>query len=166
MADELATLEDLYVDELQDLYHAEQQLAGMLPEMAKRARGAGLKESFTKDAERTGRHVQRLEQVLLQLGCDPSGHQCKGMEGLLQEGRERMAKESNARVLDAGLIVMAQKAQHYEIAGYGSACTFANVLNRVEEARLLHRTLEEEKRADEEFSLLAKDTINTVAANA
>lgn len=166
MATKLDTLKDLYLDELRDLYHAENQLARMLPEMEKGASADQLKAAFKTDRERTKQHVNRLERIFQELHEDPSGHACQGMEGLLQEGCDRMKRSDDAAIADAGLLVMAQKAQHYEMAGYGSACAFARMLHREEDARMLHQTLEEEKKADADFTHLAQESINLVAASA
>lgn len=166
MATKLDTLKDLYVDELRDLYHAESQLAKTLPDMANAASASELREAFKTDTERTKQHMQRLEEIFQDLKQDPSGHPCKGMEGLLRECRDRIQRSDDAAITDAGMLVMAQKAQHYEMAGYGSACSFARMLNRKQDAAKLHESLEEEKRADAEFTNLAQESINLVAASA
>lgn len=160
----LAQLEDLYMDELRDLYHAETQLMSTLPEMAQAATTPALRQTFQEDVDRTRQHLARLQAIFDARQQDPAGHRCKGMEGLLAEGRERLEADAEPSVLDAGLIVMAQKAQHYEMAGYGSVCEFAQILNRDDEAQLLHQTLEEEKAADQQFSQIAKRAINLTAA--
>ncbi len=162
----LAQLEDLYIGELRDLYHAETQLVRTLPIMAEVAATPALRQAFKDDMVRAEQHLERLQMILNARQQDPSGHRCKGMEGLLEEGRERLEDDTEPSVLDAGLIVMAQKAQHYEMAGYGSACEFAELLHHPDEAKLLHQTLEEEKTADGEFSQIAKRAINLEAAMA
>jgi ferritin-like metal-binding protein YciE len=164
MAWKLESLQDLYLDELRDLYHAETQLALALPEMAKAAKSDDLRRAFEEDAGRTQGHLQRLQRIFQNSKKDPSGHPCKAMEGLLQEGQDLFRAGGQNAVVDAGLIVTAQKAQHYEIAGYGSACTFARVLGRGDEEKILHQTMDEEKQADAVFTQMANRAINMAAA--
>jgi ferritin-like metal-binding protein YciE len=137
----LDTLEKLYINELRDLYNAENQLLKALPKMAKAASSEELKQAFEKHLEQTETHVERLEQVFEELGQNPKGKTCHGMKGLIEEGSEMLQKDGEESVLDAGIIVAAQKVEHYEIAGYGSVRTFAQLLGRNEAVELLQTTL-------------------------
>lgn len=163
MARKLETLRDLYLEELRDLYHAESQLVRMLPEFAAAATSPALRHSFEQDLMRKQEHVERLKKIVSHLGSEPFGQRCKGMEGVLQEGRDLIQNGQSPAVLDAGLIVLAQKAQHYEIAGYGSVCTFAQILNRPQEEKILHQSLVEEKQADAALTDMARHTVNLSA---
>jgi ferritin-like metal-binding protein YciE len=127
----LDTLEKLYISELRDLYSAENQLLKALPKMAKEASSKELKEGFEKHLEQTRGHVERLEQIFEQLDEGPKGKTCHGMKGLIEEGSEILKEDGEDSVLDAGIIVAAQKVEHYEIASYGSARTFANLLGKM-----------------------------------
>jgi ferritin-like metal-binding protein YciE len=155
------TLETLYIDELKDLYSAEQQLVKALPKMAKNAESEELSEAFSNHLEETKHHVIRLEEVFQRLEENAKGKKCIGMEGLIKEGSEMM-DEFEGKVLDAGLISAAQRVEHYEIAAYGTVCTFAELLGRSDDLELLKETLEEEKRADEKLTELS-ETINAEA---
>jgi ferritin-like metal-binding protein YciE len=148
-------LRELYVDELKDLYNAENQLVKALPKMAKAASSVDLRSGFEEHLEQTKGHVQRLETIFSQLDESPKGKKCKGMEGLIEEGSEAMDEYEDA-VLDAALIGAAQRVEHYEMAGYGTACAFAEELGESEQASLLKETLEEEKETDKKLSTLAK----------
>ena len=130
----LDTLEKLYISELRDLYSAENQLLKALPKMAKGASSPELKDAFEKHLEQTKGHVQRLERLFDQLDESPKGKTCQAMKGLIKEGSEILKEDGEDSVLDAGLIVAAQKVEHYEIASYGSVCTFANLLGKDEAA--------------------------------
>ena len=142
---ELETLKDLYVDELKDLYSAENQLLKALPRMAKAATHKDLKKAFMTHEKQTREHVKRLERICKQLGVSPKGKKCHGMEGLIEEGKELISEKPEPEVLDAGLISKAQHVEHYEIAGYGCAKTYANLLGFKDIAKLLEQTLAEEK---------------------
>jgi ferritin-like metal-binding protein YciE len=155
------TLETLYIDELKDLYNAEQQLVKALPKMAKNVESEELSEAFSNHLEETKNHVTRLEEVFQRLEENPKGKKCIGMEGLIKEGSEMM-DEFEGKVLDAGLISAAQRVEHYEIAAYGTVCTFAELLGRSDDLQLLKETLEEEKKADEKLTDLS-ETINAEA---
>src|SRR4029453_12713663 len=124
----LKTLKKLYTDELRDLYNAETQLLKALPKMAKAASSDDLKDAFEKHLEQTKGHVERLEQVVEALGEKPKGKTCRGMKGLIEEGSEILKEDGEESIIDAGIIVAAQKVEHYEIAGYGSVRTFAHLL--------------------------------------
>jgi len=121
------SLHDLYVDELKDLYNAENQLLKALPKMAKKASAQELKDAFTEHLEVTRGQIERLDQIFSELGVNPRGKKCKAMEGLIEEGKEVIEEEGNPAVLDAALIACGQRVEHYEIAGYGCVRTFANL---------------------------------------
>jgi ferritin-like metal-binding protein YciE len=160
----LLSLRDLYVEELRDLYNAESQLVKALPKMARGAQTTDLRKAFEEHLRQTKGHVDRLEQIFDALDKSPKGKRCVGMEGLIEEGGEIMDKEGEDTVIDAGLIVSAQKVEHYEMAGYGSVCAFAKLLGESEALNLLMQTLDEEKQADEKLSQIAESTVNVEAA--
>jgi ferritin-like metal-binding protein YciE len=159
----LDTLEKLYISELRDLYSAENQLLKALPKMAKGASSPKLKEAFQKHLEQTKGHVQRLEQLFERLNESPEGKTCRAMKGLIKEGSEILKEEGEDSVLDAGIIVAAQKVEHYEIAGYGSVSTFAELLGKDEAAELLQSTLDEESETNEILTQLAESIVNPEA---
>jgi ferritin-like metal-binding protein YciE len=163
---ELETLKDLYIHELKDLHSAEKQLVKALPKMAKAASNEDLVAGFEEHLEQTEEHVARLEKILAGHGESTRGPKCKGMEGLIEEGKEMMEDATGDEVLDAGLISAAQRVEHYEIAGYGCARTYAEELGDEEGVSLLSQTLEEEKATDEKLTELAKSMINVRAAEA
>lgn len=155
-------LKALYIDELKDIYNAENQLVKALPKMAKAASSEELRRGFEEHLEQTKGHVQRLEQIFQTLGESPKGKKCKGMAGLVEEGSEVMGEDFEGSLMDAALIGAAQRVEHYEIAAYGTVCAFAEELGETEQAELLNETLEEEKETDEKLSKLAEQ-INTEA---
>jgi len=155
-------LKTLYIDELKDLYSAENQLVKALPKMAKAASSDELREGFEKHLEQTKGHVQRLEKIFEALGENPKGKKCKGMEGLIEEGSEAMQEDYEGSVLDAALIGAAQRVEHYEIAGYGTVRSMAETLAEDDHVSLLEETLQEEKETDEKLTELASQ-INTEA---
>jgi ferritin-like metal-binding protein YciE len=159
----LDTLEKLYIDELRDLYNAESQLLKALPKMAKGASSPELKHAFEQHLEQTKGHVQRLEELFEQRDESPKGKICKAMKGLIEEGSEILKEEGEDSVLDAGMIVAAQKVEHYEIASYGSVRTFAGLLGKDEEAKLLQATLDEESETNEILNQLAEGIVNEEA---
>ena len=159
----LDTLQKLYTEELRDLYNAENQLLKALPKMAKAASSEELKDAFEKHLEQTKAHVERLEQVFEELGENPKGKTCRAMKGLIQEGSEILEQDGDESVRDAGIIVAAQKVEHYEIAGYGSARTFAHLLGQNKAAELLQTTLDEESETNELLTRLAESIINPEA---
>jgi ferritin-like metal-binding protein YciE len=159
----LNTLQKLYTDELRDLYNAENQLLKALPKMAKAASSEELKEAFEKHLEQTKGHVKRLEQVFEELDEKPKGKTCRAMKGLIEEGSEILQQEGEESILDAGIIVAAQKVEHYEIASYGSVRTFAHLLGQNKAAELLQTTLDEESETNELLNRLATSTINPEA---
>jgi ferritin-like metal-binding protein YciE len=161
---QLETLKDLYIHELNDLYSAEQQLLKALPKMAKAARNKELAAGFQEHLEQTKGHAQRLEQILSSHKQTSRGPKCKGMEGIVAEGAELIEEEADEEVKDAGLISAAQRVEHYEMAGYGTARTYADLLSDKEGANLLQMTLEEERATDQKLTKLAKSVINVAAA--
>ena len=157
---ELQTLKDLYIHELKDLYSAENQLIKALPKMAKAAKNRQLASGFNQHLEQTKRHAKRLEQILKGQGASTRGPKCEGMEGLIAEG-DKMAKEdAEDEVRDAGLIAAAQRVEHYEIAGYGCARTYAQLLGDKKGAKTLDMTLQEEGATDKKLTKLARSVIN------
>ena len=161
----LNTLEDLFLLELKDLYSAENQLVKALPKMAKAATNTELKAGFEDHLEQTKGHVERLDQIAEQMGKKLSGHKCKAMEGLVEEGSEMISEDADENVRDAGLIGAAQRVEHYEIAGYGTARALANRLGHKDFAELLGQTLEEEKETDAKLTELAESEVNDEAAS-
>jgi ferritin-like metal-binding protein YciE len=159
----LNTLQKLYTDELRDLYNAENQLLKALPKMAKAASSEELKEAFEQHLEQTKGHVKRLEQVFEELDEKPKGKTCHAMKGLIEEGSEILEEDGETSVRDAGMIVAAQKVEHYEIAGYGSVRTFAHLLGQNKAAELLQATLDEESETNEVLNRLAESVINPEA---
>ena len=159
------TLKDVYVDELRDLYNAEQQLIKAIPKMAKASTSEELRKGFEEHLEQTKGHASRLEQVLQALGESVKGKKCKGMEGIVAEGGEVMSEDYEGAVMDAALITAAQRVEHYEIAAYGSVHAFATLMEETEAAGLLEQTLEEEKETDEKLSELSEQ-INSQAFEA
>ena len=159
----LDTLQKLYVDELRDLYNAENQLLKALPKMAKAVSSEELKNAFEKHLEQTETHVERLEDIFQELDQNPKGKTCHGMKGLVEEGSEILKEDGDPSVLDAGIIVAAQKVEHYEIAGYGSVRTFAGLLGQKKAAELLQTTLDEESEANELLNGLAESIVNPEA---
>ena len=155
-------LRELYIDELKDLYNAENQLVKALPKLAKAASSEELSQGFEEHLEQTKGHVERLEKIFESLDESPKGKKCAGMEGLVKEGSEAMDEDYEGAVMDAALIGAAQRVEHYEIAGYGTASEFAELLGESEHVTLLNQTLEEEKETDEKLTELAK-TINAQA---
>jgi ferritin-like metal-binding protein YciE len=162
---EMESLQDLFIDQLKDLYNAENQLIKALPKMAKASSSEELADAFTEHLEETKGHVQRLEQIFETLGASPKGKKCKAMEGLIEEGKEMMAEDATPEVMDAGLIAAAQRVEHYEMAGYGCVRTYAKLLGDEQSAKLLQETLDEEAAADEKLTKLAETTINVAAAS-
>jgi ferritin-like metal-binding protein YciE len=151
------SLQDLYLDELRDLYDAENQLIKALPKMAEASTSDELREGFEEHLEQTRTHAQRLEQIFESLGEKAKGKKCKGMEGIVKEGSEVLDEDMQEDTKDAAIIGAAQRVEHYEIAGYGTARTHADLLGRDDDARLLEETLEEEKRTDQKLTSLAEN---------
>ncbi len=159
----LQTLKDLYIHELKDLYSAEKQLCRALPKLANSASNKKLSAGFEQHLEETKTHVTRLEDILANLDQSTRGPKCKGMEGLIAEGEEMIKEEADDEVRDAGLIAAAQRVEHYEIAGYGTARTYAQLLGDQKGAKLLQTTLDEESKTDKKLTDLAESSINVAA---
>lgn len=162
---DMESLQELFVDELKDLYSAEKQILKALPKMIRKAASKELKQGFENHLQQTKVHVERLDKIFQDLGKSPRGKKCKGMEGVIADGSELMAEDAESDVMDAGLIGAAQHVEHYEIAGYGCVRTYAELLRRNDFAKLLQKTLDEEKETDEKLTSLAKK-INVEAEKA
>ena len=162
---ELETLRDLYVDGLKDLYSAEKQILKALPTMQKKATHPALKRAFAKHETQTRMQVKRLERICRELGESPRGKKCVGMEGLIEEAKELISEKPDPDVLDAGLIEKAQHVEHYEMAGYGCARTYAKILGYQDQAALLQQTLNEEGDTDKLLTTLAVSSINIDAVS-
>ncbi len=159
----LATLHDLMVHELLDVYSAERQLVQAMPVMARKVSSAELRAAMETHLEQTKEHVERLKQVFELVGTTPRSQKCKGMEGLITEGRELAEEDIEDDVFDAGAIASAQRMEHNEIAAYGTLCAYASALGLDEVRKLLETTLEEEKATDQILSQLAESGINSMA---
>jgi ferritin-like metal-binding protein YciE len=160
------SLKDLYVDELKDLYNAENQLLKALPKMARKASAPELKRAFQEHLTQTEGHVNRLEKIFKGLGEKPTGKTCKAMKGLIEEGKEIIEEDGDGSVLDAALIGAAQRVEHYEIAGYGVVRTFASLLGEEDAMESLQRTLNEEGETDKKLTQIAESVINIEASEA
>jgi ferritin-like metal-binding protein YciE len=152
----LSSLQDLFVDELKDLYSAENQLLKALPKMAKAAKSKQLKNGFLKHLKQTEGHVNRLKKVCAQLDVTPTGKTCQAMKGLIEEGQSVIDEDAEPEVKDAALIAAAQRVEHYEIAGYGCVRTYAQLLGEKKAVHLLQQTLDEEGETDKILTKLAK----------
>lgn len=162
----LQSLEDLLLHDLKDLYNAENQMLKSLPRMAKKASAPELRKALETHLKVTQGQVKRLEKVFEALDEKPKGKTCLGMKGLVEEAREIMSEDAGDDVLDAAIIAAAQKAEHYEIAAYGTARTYAEMLGNEEAARLLQQTLDEEGEADKRLTALAEQLVNVEAVEA
>ena len=162
----LEQLQDLFVHNLKDMYSAENQILKALPKMVEAAETPELKSAFEEHLKQTQGQVQRLEQVFDKIKEKPGGVVCKGMKGLLEEGQELIEEKADPAVRDAGLIEAAQKVEHYEIAGYGTLRTYANLLGFKDVAGLLQQTLDEEGATDKKLTRLAEGIVNKEAAAA
>jgi ferritin-like metal-binding protein YciE len=160
----LDTLQDLYLHQLLDLRSAEKQILRALPKMIKAANDESLGAALSDHLQQTEIHVQRLEQILESIPGGQKAMKCKGMEGLLEEGSEILEEKGAPEVLDAGIIAAAQRVEHYEIAGYGTARALALTLGDDEAANLLQETLEEEEAADKKLTAIALAVVNVQAA--
>jgi ferritin-like metal-binding protein YciE len=160
----LKSFDDLLVEQLQDLYDAEQRLVKALPKMADAAHSSSLKAAFQDHLRQTEGQVRRLEEVFRMLGKSASSKTCEAMKGLIEEGQGAISATGDPDVKDAALIAAAQRVEHYEIAGYGTVRTFAQRLGRPDAARLLQQTLDEEAATDKKLTALAEQSINPKAA--
>ena len=157
------SLDELFLAQVQDLYDAEQRLTKALPKMEESANDAMLKQAFSSHLAETERHVERLEEVFRLIGEKPKAETCEAMKGLIKEGEEILSATGNPDVLDAGLIAAAQRVEHYEIAGYGTARALAKQLGHLDVADLLGTTLEEEAEADRKLTSVAETHSNVSA---
>jgi ferritin-like metal-binding protein YciE len=160
---ELSTLKDLYIHELKDLYSAEKQIIKALPKMVKAATHPKLAAGFAEHLVQTKEHAVRLEQILKSHDETTRGPKCQGMEGVLKEGAEMIEEDADDEVRDAGLIAAGQRVEHYEMAGYGTARTYADLLGDKRGAQLLQKTLNEEGETDKKLSKLATSVVNVAA---
>lgn len=164
---ESAALKELFIDELKDLYNAENQLIKALPKMAKAANSEELRSGFEEHLEQTKGHVQRIEQIFQALGEKPTGKKCKAMEGLVAEGAEATEEDLEGEVADAALIGAARRVEHYEIAAYSTVIKFAELLDEDEAVKLLEQTLQEETETDEKLvSMVEEFELQNSDANA
>jgi ferritin-like metal-binding protein YciE len=161
----MQNLEDLLKEDLKDVLHAENQIVKALPKMIKKTSNPELKDAMSTHLEETKGHVERVEQVMELLGMPVRGKTCKAMQGIIEEGKEVMEEDAEDDVMDAALIGAAQKVEHYEIATYGTLCTYAELLGLKEAKRLLGQNLEEEKMTDQKLTALAESVINLEAAD-
>ena len=159
----LESVEDLFLAELRDLYDAENQLLKAIPKLVEAASTPALKMAFSQHLEQTKGHVGRLDRVFRQLDVNPSGETCEAMKGLVKEGEEFIQAKGEPSVRDAGLIGAAQRVEHYEMAGYGTARTLAKRLGFEEIAIILQNTLEEEGEADRKLTAVAENEVNARA---
>lgn len=159
----LESLQELYLEQLKDLHSAEEQIIEALPKMAEKASNAELRQAFELHLRQTKEQLRRLDQIGQRAGQKLTGHKCKGMEGLLEEGEELMKERADSDVLDAAMIAAAQRVEHYEIAGYGCARTYARLLGLEDDARILQQTLDEEGETDKLLTNLAERVINVEA---
>jgi ferritin-like metal-binding protein YciE len=163
---ETGTLHDAFLDELRDAYDAEKQLTKALPKMAKAASSPGLRKAFEAHLEETRGQIDRLEQVFASLDEKVRGKHCDGIAGIIDEGKAVMEEDFDEATMDACLIAGGQRAEHYEMAAYGTLVAWARAMGHTEAANLLQETLKEEKAADQKLSSLAEDGINREAADA
>jgi ferritin-like metal-binding protein YciE len=159
----IETMEDLFLEQVEDLYDAEKRLVKALPKMAEAATSLSLRQAFESHLIETEGHVSRLENIFRTLGQDPKAQTCDAMKGLISEGEDMVSDTEPSALRDAGLIASANRVEHYEMAAYGSARTFAQTLGLAEAASLLEQTLQEEKKADQKLTQLAETMINDEA---
>jgi ferritin-like metal-binding protein YciE len=160
------SLEDMFLEELKDVYNAENQILKALPRMAKKASAPELRRAFEQHLKQTEAQVQRLERVFATLDEKVKGKSCKGMQGIIEEGKEVMSEDIEDDVLDAALIAAAQKVEHYEMATYGTLRAWAQTLGNQQAAKLLQQTLEEEEATDKKLTQLAEQLVNAEAVEA
>lgn len=163
MASKPKQLDALFHDTLKDIYFAEKKILTALPKMAKAAQNEDLKAAFEKHEAETEEQVVRLEKVFKLMGVKPQGKTCQAIMGIIEEGQEIIKEYKGSPALDAGLLSAAQAVEHYEIARYGTLCTWAEELGMSEAAELLEETLEEEKATDEALTELAEECVNQEA---
>jgi len=159
----IQSMQDLFIEQIQDLYDAEERLIKALPKMAEASTSAELRGAFEDHLQETKHQVRRLEQVFDELGIPAGGETCEAMKGLIKEGEEIIGDVKQSALRDAGLIAAANRVEHYEIAGYGTARTFAESLGLTRAAELLQETLAEERKADEKLTRIAESKVNVEA---
>jgi ferritin-like metal-binding protein YciE len=159
----MESLKDLYLEQLRDLFDAETQLVEALPKMASAANNPNLKNAFNQHLRQTREQITRLDRIFSALGERPEGQTCQGMKGLLKEGEEMIKAKGDPDVIDAGLIAAAQRVEHYEIAGYGTVRTYAEMLGAEEAVRMLEKSLQEEEETDDKLTELAESQVNVEA---
>jgi ferritin-like metal-binding protein YciE len=162
----IESMEDLFLEQIEDLYDAERRLVKALPKMAEASTSQTLRQAFQSHLIETEGHVSRLEKVFRIVGQDPKSHTCDAMKGLVSEGEDIVSDIDASSLRDAGLIAAANRVEHYEIAAYGSARTFAQALGLNEAATLLEQTLQEEKKADQKLTDIAESMVNSEALRA
>ncbi|MDQ2712749.1 MAG: ferritin-like domain-containing protein [Acidobacteriota bacterium] len=163
---EFNSLHDLFVNQIEDLYDAENRLTTALPKMAEAANASQLKQAFQAHLTETRGHVSRLETIFREINVEPKRETCQAMKGLIAEGEEMIGAKGDAEVKDAALIAAAQRVEHYEMSGYGTARTFAQRLGLNQAANLLQQTLNEEVAADRKLNTIAESSVNPQAAAA
>ena len=159
----MKNLEDLFENQLKDLYSAETQIIDALPKMAEAASDSKLQQAFKAHLEETKIHKKRLEEVCDELSIKPTGEDCKGMRGLIKQAQSMMKEDSEQAVKDAGLIAEAQRVEHYEISGYGTAVRYAKELGHKDIAKKLQKTLDEEHKTDQKLTKMAESRLNKKA---
>ena len=159
----IENMEELFLEQIEDLYDAEKRLVKALPKMAEAATSTSLRRAFESHLRQTEGHVNRLESIFRQMNKDPKGQTCDAMKGLVSEGEDMVSHIDQSALRDAGLIAAANRVEHYEIAGYGSARTFAQTLCMSQAVSLLEQTLQEEKEADHKLTQLAEQMVNDQA---
>jgi ferritin-like metal-binding protein YciE len=162
----MKTMDELFHALLQDVYYAEKQLVKALPKLAKKSTDKQLQKAFSDHLEETQGHVERLEKVFEMIGKSARGKKCDAILGIVAEGEEVIEEVDDDEVLDAGILAAAQAAEHYEIARYGTLCAWAKQIGKPQIARLLHQTLEEEKKADQLLTSIAERSVNKAALSA
>ena len=162
---EFNSLDDLFVNQIEDLYDAENRLTKALPKMADAAASSSLKQAFQSHLRETEGHVARLETIFREVKVDPKRETCEAMKGLISEGEDMIGATGDSDVKDAALIAAAQRVEHYEISGYGTARTIAQRLGLTDVAALLQQTLEEEKAADQKLTTIAESSVNVRATS-
>ncbi|PTX20205.1 ferritin-like metal-binding protein YciE [Pontibacter mucosus] len=159
----LNNLQDLLIHELRDIYNAEQQITKALPKMIKATSSTQLKSAFEEHLMVTEKQIERLDKVFEIIGEKSTGEKCKAMEGIIREAETMLSERADSSVMDAALIASAQRVEHYEIAAYGTVCTYAKQLGMNDVLDLLHKTLEEEKMTDEKLTMIAEKSVNLKA---
>ncbi|MBV8810292.1 MAG: ferritin-like domain-containing protein [Acidobacteriaceae bacterium] len=160
---EFNSLRDLFVNQIEDLYDAENRLTKALPKMAEAASSSQLKQAFTSHLRETEGHVSRLERIFAEINIDPKRETCEAMKGLISEGEDMVGAKGDPDVKDAALIAAAQRVEHYEISGYGTARAFARRIGLTQAVNLLQQTLNEEEAADRKLNDIAESSVNVQA---